>query len=129
MNEKLLTKSDKKSLVVPVLLITVGTGWLLSELRVAPSIDWIWTLGLAMVGVITIAIGGIDKVTVVVSPFFIVASGISVLRQTGRLTLDLEVPILVILSGVLLLIARIPAIPVPKWIIQGPNHRRRDDTE
>jgi hypothetical protein len=39
------------------------------------------------------------------------------LRQTGRLTVNTEVPILVIVAGVLLLIARLPAIPVPEWVI------------
>lgn len=108
---------DKKTLILPLLLITVGAGWLLSALGVAPSIDWIWTLGLAVVGLLTIAISGIDKFSVVVGPFFCIASGLSILRQSDRLRLELEVPILVIVAGVLLLIARLPAIRVPTWVI------------
>ena len=114
-------KPDKKTLLFPVLLITVGVGWLLTTLGVAPGIDWVWTLGLAVVGLLTIAVGGIDKVTVVVGPFFLVASCLSLLRQTDRLSLDVEVPILVIMAGVLLLIARSPAIPIPLWIMQDPK--------
>jgi hypothetical protein len=53
---------------------------------------------------------------VVVGPFFIITACLSVLRQAGRLSLDVEIPILVILAGVLLLIARWPAIPIPDWI-------------
>ena len=86
-----------------------------------PGIDWVWTLGIAAVGVLTIVVGGIDKMTVVVGPLFIAASGISTLRQTRYLTLDIELPILVILSGVLMLIARMPGIPIPSWIIQEPG--------
>lgn len=110
--------SNKKTLLLPILLITVGSGWLLTTLNIVPTIDWIWTLGLAVVGLLTFAIGGVDKVTVVTGPFFIVASCLSVLRQTDRLQFNVEVPILVIAAGILMLVARLPSIPVPKWILQ-----------
>ena len=77
--------SDNKTLIVPLLMIAVGAGWLLSAIGVAPDIDWVWTLGLAVVGLLTFAVGGFDKMTVVVGPFFLLASMISVLRQSGRL--------------------------------------------
>lgn len=109
-------ESDKKTLMLPILLITVGTGWLLTTLKIAPGIDWIWTLGLAVVGIFTLVLGGLDKVTIVIGPFFILASLLSVLRQTGRLHLDVEIPILVILTGILMLFARSRIIPMPKWI-------------
>ncbi len=80
-------KPDKRTLILPLLLIAVGVGWLLTTLGVAPGIDWVWTLGLAIVGLLTFAIGGIDKVSVVIGPFFILASMLSILRQTGRLRL------------------------------------------
>jgi hypothetical protein len=108
--------NDKKTLIIPLLLITVGVGWLLTVLGYAPKIDWIWTLGLALAGLLTFVLGGFDKFTVVAGPFFIIASLLSVLRQTERLDLDVEVPVLVIIVGVLLLIARTPAIPNPKWM-------------
>lgn len=110
--------TDKKTLLFPILLITVGTGWLLTTLGVAPGIDWVWTLGLAVIGLLTFVVSGVDKVTVVIGPFLILASCLSILRQTGRLHFDIEVPLLVIITGILVLIARIPLIPMPKWIIQ-----------
>ena len=112
---------DKKTLLLPILLITVGSGWLLTNLGILPGIDWVWTLGLAMVGLLSFAIGGLDKVTVVIGPFFILASCLSILRQTDRLHLDIEVPTLVIAAGALLLVARMPAVPNPKWIVQDPK--------
>jgi hypothetical protein len=111
-------KPDKKTLLLPILLITIGVGWLLSTLGIAPKIDWIWTLGLAATGVLAFAIGGFDKATIVIGPFFLAASLLSVLRQTERITLDLEVPILVIFVGVLLLFARMPIVPSPKWMLE-----------
>ncbi|MEX2114580.1 MAG: hypothetical protein WD845_15405 [Pirellulales bacterium] len=110
-------KPDKKTLVPPILMITVGAGWLLTTLGIEPEIDWIWTLTLAVAGVMTFAVGGLDKVTMVVGPFFIVASCLSVLRQTDRLQPNVEVPVIVIVAGLLLLIARSPAVPMPSWIL------------
>lgn len=112
---------DKKTLIVPILLITLGVGWLLTTLNVIPQIDWVWTLLVGLVGVLTFALGGIDKVTVVVGPFFILASILSVLRQTGQLTIDVEIPILVIVAGVLMLVARLNAIPPPSWLVHPPE--------
>lgn len=107
---------EKKTLILPILLITVGSGWLLTTLGIAPGIDWVWTLGLAIVGFLAFVVGGFDKVTFVVGTFFIITSCLSVLRQTERISLDVEVPILVISAGVLLLAARHSAIPVPPWL-------------
>lgn len=112
---------DKTTLVIPIMIITVGVGWLLTTLGIAPQINWLWTLALAVVGVVTFAAGGWNKVTFVIGTFFIVASVLSVLRQTERLSIDHEVPILVIVMGVLLLIARSAALPMPDWITTGPD--------
>lgn len=108
--------TDGKTLIVPGCLIVVGTGWLLTNLGIVPGIDWVWTLGLLAIGLITFAVAGVDKLTVVVGPFFVAASCLSFLRQASILTLDVELPILVIWLGVLLLIIRSPAIPVPGWM-------------
>lgn len=108
-----------KTLILPLLLISVGIGWLLTALGVAPQIDWVWTLSLAVIGFLTFAVGGFDKVTFVVGLFFIATSCLSVLRQSGRISINVEMPVLVIVSGVLMLIARYPLIPVPKWIVDS----------
>lgn len=109
--------SDRnKSLAIPILIITVGIGWLLTVQGVAPQINWIWTLGMASIGVLCFVLLGFDKVSVVVGPLFLVSSMLSVLRQTGLLSIDSEVPILVIIIGVLLLVARLPNVPPPKWL-------------
>ncbi len=49
---------NKKSVVVPVLLITVGFGWLLTAQEVIPGVNWV--LGLGIVGVLTFALGGVN---------------------------------------------------------------------
>jgi len=112
---------SKQSLLIPLLLITVGIGWLLSTLGFAPDIVWVWSLGLLVAGILPFMLGGLDKVSIVAGPFFLIAAGLSVLRQTGRIEFNIEVPILVIVSGILLLVARMPSIPPPKWFIPHDN--------
>ncbi len=106
-------------LVLAILIITVGVGWLLTAWGYAPGINWIWTLGLGVIGVLTFILsGGVDKLSVVIGPFFLVGSMLSVLRQTERLSIDMELPILVILIGVLIFIAQLRVVPLPVWF--GP---------
>jgi hypothetical protein len=106
----------QSTLLLPLALIVIGTGWLLGTLGVVPNINWVWTLSLAAAGLFVFATSGLDKFSVVLGPMFVAASLLSVLRQTGRLSIDTEVPILVILAGVLLLVSRSPKIPIPKWV-------------
>ena len=47
-----------------------------------------------------------------------------ILRQTGRISLDVEVPILVIVIGCLLLIARSKSIPLPDWMVLEEKQQR-----
>lgn len=113
--------SSKTTILLPVLLVAIGSGWLLSNLGVTPGVDWVWTLLLAALGVLTFVLGGFDKVTATVGPLLIIASGLSWLRQSGRISLGFEVPVLLILAGVLALLAHLPFIPAPKWIQAKPN--------
>jgi hypothetical protein len=115
--------SEKGSLILASVLIAVGSGWLLSNLDIFPRIDWVWTLGLAMVGGLTFVLSGYDKFSMVVGPFFLLSSIFSAGRQMGWLKAEIEAPSLIIATGVLLLLARSPAIPVPRWI--GPSSSPR----
>jgi hypothetical protein len=62
-------------------------------------------------------VSGMDKLSIIIGPLFLVASLFSVLRQTGRMSIDTEVPILVIVVGVLKVISRLSVIRAPAWII------------
>ncbi|NQU76961.1 MAG: hypothetical protein HQ546_11675, partial [Planctomycetes bacterium] len=86
----------------------------LNVLNIMPGVDWIWTVGLAAAGILSIAIGGLNKVTIVTGPFLLVASVCSLLRQTGRLALDREIPVLVIVLGVLMLVSQLSRLPIPE---------------
>jgi hypothetical protein len=118
--------AGRRSLIVPLLMIAPGTGWLLTAAGYAPDINWVWTICLAAAGLLTFVAGGFDKFTLVIGPLLLIMSCLSVLRQAGRISLDIEVPLLVIITGVLLLIVRSPAVPAPEWLlkdIQPPEKR------
>ena len=114
--------NSPKSLVVSVLTITVGVGWLLTVRGVAPQINWVWTLGMAVSGLLMFCLMGFDKLSWVLGSFFLVSSVVSVLRQMNWMSVDTEVPVMVIVAGVLLLIARSKRVPVPNWFLppSGP---------
>jgi hypothetical protein len=110
-----MRSSARTPLIIPILIIVVGVGLLLTARGFNPGVNWIWTLGLGVVGILTFVVSGFDKVSIVLGPFFLLASILSVLRQTDNLSLDIEVPLLVISIGVLLLVAQMPAVPKPEW--------------
>lgn len=110
-------KRPKGLIVLSIFIITIGIGDLLTTLGVFSGVDWVWTLALAIVGILVIVLsGGLDKVSIVVGPFLLVASVLSILRQTGHLDPKLEASIVVILIGVLLLVSQMSAVPPPQWI-------------
>ncbi len=107
---------SRKCLIPALLLITVGFGWLLTTSGVIPGVNWVWVLGLAVVGFLVLFIGGIDKVTAIVGPFLMISTIFSLLRQTGRLSADTEVPCLLIVAGTLALIVYFLPLPAPDWL-------------
>lgn len=89
---------------IPVMIMAVGTLWLLNVLQVMPGVDWIWTGGLIIAGLLTILMGGRTQRTLVIGPFLIVAGIMSLLRQGGWISAEVEVPILVIALGTIMLL-------------------------
>ena len=116
-----MSSNSKAPLIIPILIIGVGVGWLLTAQGVGQGINWVWTIGLGLIGIVVFVVSqGFDKVSIVLGPFFLLASLLSVLRQTGRLGVETELPLLVISIGILLLIAQLPGIPKPGWYVELP---------
>lgn len=116
-----MTPSRKGWITASVLTIALGAAWLLNTLNVIPGVDWIWTSLLGVTGVLAIVLGGVNKMTFVVGPFLLIASVFSILRQTGRFETNTEVPLLVIVLGVLMLGATLLPIPSPQWLIEATD--------
>ena len=118
--------NESKSMVaIAVLVIALGVAWLLNTLNVIPSIDWIWTSGLGIAGILVLMMSGIDRVSVVVGPFLLVTSVLSVLRQTDRLRVDIEMPILAIVFGALFLFAAVLPLPKPRFLDSSEQDKNK----
>ena len=94
-------------LVFPILLITIGAGWLLSVRGVLPGVDWVWIMLLGVTGALVLVIGGLKRMSLFVGVFLMLCCSASLMRQTGRLDINTEVPGLTIAAGVLMLLVRL----------------------
>ncbi len=97
-------------------LVGVGVGWLLASLGYLPEINWVWVLMFMALGILPLGIGGLNRATFVVSGFFFCASLGSILRQTGKISLNVEIPSLVIAAGVLTLVSMVVGLKSPEWM-------------
>lgn len=109
-----------------VTLTLFGAGWLLNELGIAPDINWIWTLGLCVGGALVFLVSGVDKLSFVVGLLLVACGGFSILRQTGRLDVSHEVPVLMMIAGVLVLFSYYAPLPVPRWLVDADRNRRSE---
>jgi hypothetical protein len=117
-----------KRFLIPVVIIMVGTMWLLNVCHVLPDIDWVWTGGLGGLGILILAFGGVNKLTLVAGPWLLGASLTSILRQTDHLQINQEVPILTLAFGILLLLVELLRLPLPEFMKedQGKTDDKRD---
>ena len=100
-----------RNAALPVTLIVLGVigvvvyfGWL-------PDKDVITALGFVAAGVLILAMDGVTKSSVVLGPTLIAIGIMWWLHDQYRLRWSLLVPILLILIGALMLVARRPEIP------------------
>jgi hypothetical protein len=114
---------NAKALATSIMIITLGVGWLLTVHKIMPGVNWIWILGLGVMGLLILVVGGVDKITVVIGPLLITATFLSLLRQTGRISIDTKVPSLVIAFGTFMLLANLLPVPLPRWIIDSANDK------
>jgi hypothetical protein len=109
------------AIVAPIVLTSIGVGWLLTAQNVIPGVQWAWILLLATLGVVTLAVNGIDKFSVVSGPVLIIASCLSFLRQNGLMAIDTEIPALTIAIGSLWTVSCLLPLPRPDWILPEPD--------
>ncbi len=104
-------------IVFGVLTIAFGGLWLLAQLQMLPDINWLWSGFLAVCGVLCFLAGGISRASVVMGLWFFAAAVTSVMRRTGSLTFEVEVPVLVIVLGCLLLLAAVMPPDKPRVVV------------
>jgi hypothetical protein len=97
--------------IAPGLVVLFGVIWLLNALDIIPPFNFIWTALLAGSGIGILASNGWNKAGFPWGVFFLLTAVFSVLRQSGRLDLKVELPVLVISIGLLHLINHTNLIP------------------
>jgi hypothetical protein len=100
-----------KDASLPVTLIAVGLGWLLWEFRLFPDVDWIISLAFVAAGVAVMAIDGVNKNSIVLGPFLIAIGAAWLLHDRYGTHWRYIIPVMLVLLGVLMLVARNPQIP------------------
>lgn len=115
-----------KDAALPVILIVLGAAWLLNSLNWLPDVHWLWIIGLAGAGIAILALDGITKSSVVAGPLLILAAILSFSRQYYGLGWRFVFPAMLIGAGILMLIARSPAIPYSRHLSR-PAERRDGD--
>jgi hypothetical protein len=108
----------------PIFITTVGAGWLLTAQGVIPGVQWAWVLVLAVLGAFVLFVG-VDKVSVAVGPSLMAAAALSILRQTGWIAINTEVPLLTMIVGSLWTAAYLLPVPLPAWIIADAQSDNR----
>lgn len=108
--------AQRKTIICAVAVIGIGVAWLLNAAGFMPPVEWVWTIGLALMGVLVLVINGLDKATAVVGPFLIIGALFSFLRQMGKIEIRFEAPILFLIFGVLLLISAVAPLKPSKWL-------------
>jgi len=114
------TKGKQTGVICPVLMMTVGLGWLFTVWNVDVRIHWVPVLGMAVTGALVLLLGGLDKVTVVLGPLLLITTFFALLRQTGYISFDVELPCLLFAAGLLMLMAHLAPIPTPRWLVEQP---------
>jgi hypothetical protein len=95
-------KSRKPAIAISFLIVALGVAWLLNAMSVAPELDWIWIIGLGVSGILLLTATRLDRFNFVAGLSLIVSSVLAALRQSGKITVNIEAPVLFITVGILL---------------------------
>ena len=104
-------KSRKPAIAISLLIIALGVAWLLNAMRIAPDLDWIWIIGLGVSGILLLSVTRLDRFNFIAGVSLIVSSVLAALRQSGKITINIEAPVLFITVGILLFVAQLLPLP------------------
>ena len=122
-------KSRKPALAISFLIVALGVAWLLNAMRIAPNLDWIWIIGLGVSGILLLTVTRLDRFNFITGITLIVSSVLAALRQSGRLTINIEAPVLFITVGILLFVAQLlPLAPTSSETEKLPADRDRNQS-
>jgi hypothetical protein len=111
---------SRKTLVVPLVIICAGIGFLLNYAGYYTHIHWPIVLGLAGLGA-GVLLSGFNKITFVVSISAFAAAGLLYMFDTEMIDRTPAIIVLVVVFGGLLLASRV--LPQPAW--NQPQHDKK----
>ena len=100
-----------KDASLPITLIIVGLVWLAWHFHFFPDVDWVIALGFIAAGIGVLVIERINKNSIVTGPLLIAIGIAWALHDQYRVSWSVMIPVILILLGVLMLVARSPRIP------------------
>lgn len=103
--------SMKQGTTLPIILIILGSIWLMKSTALLPDAASLLALLLICAGFILLATDGLNKSTLVNSPMLIYAGAAIYFYETGRIKFSTILALGMVLLGVLLLIVRNQRIP------------------
>ncbi|MEK7416079.1 MAG: hypothetical protein AAB263_22470 [Planctomycetota bacterium] len=103
-----------KKFLVPAIVVVFGICFLLAEMKMFDVGRMLWTVGLLCAGVTLLVYFGVNRTTFIFGSLLIIGSGMSVLRYNGIVSMEKELPIFVIILGMLMAINRTGLIPRDK---------------
>ena len=110
-----------KAVSVPLFIVSLGVSWLVDTLGITPTVTWVWIICLGAPGILLLAFGRWHRINCVLGATFAIASGFSLLQQTGRISGDVVAPCLLIAFGALMLFVRLTQVPLPRWMKDPQN--------
>lgn len=116
-----------KQTAFPLVLIVVGVLWLLVATDLAPATSTLIALALAGVGVTQLVLEGFNKNTLVAGPMWMLAGGLVYAVMHRLIGLSVAGATATIVLGLLMLLARLPAVPEPPRA--GPDLRKAPRNE
>jgi len=111
-----------RNTVLPIALIVFGLAWLAREMGWFHEVHMIVALAFIVLGAAILVTEGINRSSVVSGPILIYVGAAWLAYDQGYVSSQVVWPVGVIVLGILLFIARLPAMPDPE-----PGARRRRD--
>lgn len=105
-------KKPEKKFVLPIAIMLIGAAWTLNVIKAIPGVDWLWILLLAGIGLIALTQVKNHRSKLISGGFFLTAAAGEAFRQAGRLPPEWEIPLLIIVVGLLMLLAQL--LPAPE---------------
>ena len=121
-------KTRKSAIAISLLIVALGVAWLLNVMKVIAGVDWVWVMGLGVSGILLLAFAKLDRFNFVVGASLIVSSILALLRQTGKLVVNIEAPVLFITVGILLFLSQLLPIAAADDAAKKQPARPEDQT-